>query len=72
MCTFDISLSLFDLPIEISSRSRNRLTFKMDNKLVSAEADLTVFNLKSFIRLAVVQVCGLVEIFILINSLSFI
>ena len=44
----------------------------MDNELVSAEADLTVFNLRSFIGLAVVQVFDLVEIFILIDWLSFI
>ena len=44
----------------------------MNNGTVYAEAILTVFNLKGFIRLAVVQVCGLVEIFILIDSFSFI
>ena len=44
----------------------------MNNDTVYAEADLTVFNLKTCIRLAVVEVCRLVEIFILIDSLSFI
>ena len=39
----------------------------MNNELVYAEADLTVFNVKTSIRLAVVEVCGLVEIIILID-----
>jgi len=35
--------------------SRNRLDFKMSNKIVSADADLTVFNLKDYIRLVLVE-----------------
>jgi hypothetical protein len=48
---------LFDFIIEFSSRSRNRLNFQMSNKMVCADADLTVFNLKTWIRLALVEVC---------------
>ncbi len=48
---------LFDFIIEFSSRSRNRLNFQMFNKMVCADADLTVFNLKTWIRLALVEVC---------------
>jgi hypothetical protein len=46
----------FDFSIGFSSRSRNKLNFQMSNKIVCADADLTVFNLKSLIRLAVVEV----------------
>jgi hypothetical protein len=46
----------FDFSIEFSSRSRNRLNFQMSNKTVYADADLTVFNLRSLILLVVVEV----------------
>ncbi len=46
----------FDFIIEFSSRSRNRLNFQMSNKAVCADADLTVFNLNTLIRLALVEV----------------
>ncbi|CAF4876023.1 unnamed protein product, partial [Rotaria sp. Silwood2] len=35
--------------------SRNRLNFQMSKKTVCADADLTVFNLKTMIRLALVE-----------------
>ncbi|CAM2724081.1 unnamed protein product [Rotaria socialis] len=35
--------------------SRNKLQFQMSNKVVYADADLTVFNLRTAIRLAVVE-----------------
>jgi hypothetical protein len=47
---------LFDFNIGFSCSSRNRLRFEMSNTMVCAEADLTVFNLKTLIRLAVVEV----------------
>jgi hypothetical protein len=36
--------------------SRNRLMFEMSNHNVHADADLTVFNIKTLIRLALVEV----------------
>ncbi len=46
----------FDFIVEFFSSSRNRLNFKMSNKIASADADLTVFNLNTYIRLALVEV----------------
>ncbi len=46
----------FDFIVEFFSSSRNKLNFKMSNKIVSADADLTVFNLKTCIRLVLVKV----------------
>ena len=46
----------FDLSIDFAFRSRNKLPFQMSKSTVNADADLTVFNIKSWIRLAVVEV----------------
>jgi hypothetical protein len=55
----DMVMVLFDAlgfnDEDLITVSRNKLNFQMSNKIVCADADLTVFNLKSLIRLAVVE-----------------
>ncbi|CAF4814719.1 unnamed protein product [Rotaria socialis] len=52
------ALGFNDAQVEHSGHripSRNKLQFQMSNKVVYADADLTVFNLRTAIRLAVVE-----------------